>query len=290
VSPVSILIGTVAGAFSLDDPSTPLIERTRINHIARRADQWWALDGDGRVHHEADVVAEAPTGSVLNCIQLSDQTVWVGASEARLFRLETGLVEDPAFSDAPGRSHWYTPWGGPPDVRSMAVDAAGTLFVNVHVGGVLRRDDGAFSPTLDQSADVHQVIAHPDEPGVILAACALGLAQSEDGREFAYRKDGLHASYCRAVATVGETVLVSASTGPRTTQARLYRASLADGPFRPCTEGLPEWFGENLDSHCLAVREGVVYAGQGGTVWSSDDEGRSWRVGAQGLARVTCLA
>jgi hypothetical protein len=287
---VSLLIGTVVGAFSLDDPSTPVIGGNRINHIARRAGDWWAVDGDGRVYHGAEVAGQAPDRVVLNCLQPSDETLWVGANEARLFRLDTGLAEDSSFADAPARRAWYTPWGGPPDVRSMAIDAAGTLFVNVHVGGILRRDDGVFSPTLDQDADVHQVIAHPDEPGVILAACALGLAQSSDGREFAFRKDGLHASYCRAVATVGETVLVSASTGPRTTQARLYRASIVGGPFQPCTEGLPEWFSENLDSHCLALQDEVLYAGQGGTVWGSDDRGDSWAVVVQGLPRITCLA
>ena len=43
----------------------------------------------------------------------------------------------------------------------MAVDGANTLFVNVHVGGIVRCDDTGPSPTLDIHADVHQVIADP---------------------------------------------------------------------------------------------------------------------------------
>ena len=116
----------------------------------------------------------------------SIERVWIGASTARLYRVDGGdLIEDHGFAGAPGRDDWYTPWGGPPDVRSMAVDGAGTLFVNVHVGGILRYDDTGPTPTLDQDADVHQVIADPSVEGRVLAACARGLAQSTDGRSSA---------------------------------------------------------------------------------------------------------
>ncbi|MDP9143722.1 MAG: hypothetical protein M3N43_03340, partial [Actinomycetota bacterium] len=228
---------------------------------------------------------------VLNCIQVGHETVRIGATEARIYRLVGGdLIEDEGLADAPGRDEWYTPWGGPPDVRSMAVDASGTLFINIHVGGILRYDDSGLTPTLDQDADVHQVIAHPSQPGLVLAACARGLARSENGRDFAFREEGLHAPYCRAVTTVGDAVLVSASTGPRTSRARLYRADQATGPFQPCTDGLPEWFDENLDTHCLAVLGESVYAGLGDKVWRSDDEGGSWAAAAEGLPKITCLA
>jgi hypothetical protein len=288
---VNLLIGTTAGAFSLDDPATPLIAGTRINHLYRNGEEWWALDGKGRVHHDGDIVGTAPDGTAINCVEVGSDTVWIGATEAQLLRLEAGnLVEDQGFANAPGRDGWYTPWGGPPDVRSMAVDAAGSLFVNIHVGGILRYDDPGPTATLDQDADVHQVIAHPSQPELVLAACARGLAQSDNGHDFAFREEGLHAPYCRAVATIGDIVLVSASTGPRTSRGRLYRADLATGPFMPCTEGLPEWFGENLDTHCLAVLGGSAYAGLEDKVWRSDDGGGSWAEAAEGLPRITCLA
>lgn len=288
---MNLLIGTTAGAFSLDDPATPLIAGTRVNHLSRNEEEWWALDGKGRVHHDGDVVGTAPDGTAIKCLQVGSDTVWIGATEAQLYRLEAGnLVEDEGFAEAPGRDEWYTPWGGPPDVRSMAVDAAGTLFVNIHVGGILRYDESGLTPTLDQDADVHQVIAPTAQPGLVLAACARGLAQSENGRDFASREEGLHAPYCRAVATIGDTVLVSASTGPRTSRARIYRAGLTTGKFVPCANGLPEWFGENLDSHCLAVVGTSAYAGLGDKVWRSDDEGESWAEAAEGLPKITCLA
>lgn len=288
---MNLLIGTAAGAFSLDDPTTPVIAGTRINHIARSGADWWALDGKSRVHHNGEVVATGPEGVALNCVQTTATTVWVGATAARLFRLEDGnLVEDEEFADAPGRDRWYTPWGGPPDVRSIAVDPSGPLYVNVHVGGILRYDEDGITPTIDQDSDVHQVIAHPSQEGVVLAACARGMAQSDNGRDFSYRDDGLHASYCRAVAIIDDIVLLSASTGPRSNRARLYRGRLEGGAFEECRNGLPDWFEANLDTHCLAVVDGSVFAGHRGSVWRSDDQGRTWVEVASGLPDITCLA
>jgi hypothetical protein len=288
---MAAIVGTAAGIFTLDDPRRSLIGATSVNHLARATDGWWAVTGDGGIYRNGEQVGQAAEGVTLNCVLPGDGRVWVGTSEARLFRLDDGdLVEDPGFTEAPGRKGWYTPWGGPPDVRSMAANAGGTLFINVHVGGILRYDEEGLSPTLDQDADVHQVITDPTREATVLAACARGLAQSADGQIFSFRRDGLHSPYCRAVATVGETILLSASTGPFSKQARLYRGDITGEPFEACTKGLPEWFDENLDTHCLAVVDGVAYAGQGNTVWRSDDEGVSWAEAGSGLPRISCIA
>ena len=286
---MALMIGTVAGAFSVD--GTPVIEGTRINHISRRGDSWWALDGKGRVHEDGEVVARAPEGLALNCVQPTHDSVFVGSTEARLFRLEDGeLIEDEFFAEAPGRTSWYTPWGGPPDVRSMAVDADGTLYINIHVGGILRYDNTGLAPTIDLDADVHQVIAQPGKSGVVLAATAYGLAESVNGHDFETRGNGLHATYCRALALFDDTIFVSASTGPGTSKGRLYRTSLGGDRFEPCLTGLPEWFDGNLDSHCLAISDGLVFAGQGTTVWQSSDLGETWEEVISGIPNVTCLA
>src|SRR5437763_19482 len=62
-----------------------------------------------------------------------------GTRKARLLRIgENAAVElVGGFDRAPGRDGWYTPWGGPPDTRSISEDRQ-SVFVNVHVGGVLR--------------------------------------------------------------------------------------------------------------------------------------------------------
>ncbi len=282
-----ILVGTAEGVFTLD--AQPVIGGPHINHLARRDSVVWMIDGEGEVYRDGAVVASGPPGVTLNCIQPYHGTAWVGGSEARLYEIEgEALVEDEFFAAAPGRASWHTPWGGPPDVRSMAVDVDGTLYVNVHVGGILRYDDTGLAATVDIDSDVHQVVAHPDREGVVLAASAIGLGQSGDGHDFEFRTEGLEDTYCRAVAVAGNAVMVSASKGPRGGGAALYRAALDGGGFTRCRTGLPESFQGNLDTHCLLAAGGVWYAANKGTVWVSDD-GDRWTTAATGLPRITCL-
>jgi hypothetical protein len=66
---------------------------------------------------------------------------------------------------------------------------------------------------------------------------------------------GLHARYLRAVAGAGGTDLVSASTGPGGRRAAIYRTRAdGHGELERCRQGLPEWLGDNVDTHCLAAR------------------------------------
>lgn len=289
---MELLIGTAAGAFALEGATTRLLgEASRINHLARHGEDWWAVDGMSRVQHNGEVVASAGEALGLTCIRPSGSVVWVGATGARLFRVDGDhLVEEEGFAAAPGRDRWYTPWGGPPDVRSMSLDASGALLVNVHVGGILRLDEDGIIPTIDQEADVHQVLAHPERPGAVVAASARGLARSGDGRRYQTISEGLHASYCRAVAFLDDTVLVSASTGPRTDRGRLYRIPWDGDRLEACRDGLPEWFGGNVDTHCIVGRDRRFYAGWESTIWASPDLGRSWHEAASRLPRITCLA
>src|SRR6185503_2199998 len=98
------------------------------------------------------------------------------------------LVPIQSFDDVEGRDDWFTPWGGPPDTRSMS-EWDDDVYVNVHVGGIVRTDDGGetWMPTIDIEADVHQVTT---AEGVVLAASAGGLATSADrGGTWNHRTD-----------------------------------------------------------------------------------------------------
>lgn len=285
---MTLLIGTESGATNLDGES--LLEGERITHMAAEGETWWAVDGRGHIFRDGTEMATMPETVTAQCIQPIDKTVWIGANGGRLYALgDDGLTEDEFFAEAPGRDKWYTPWGAPADVRSMAADADRTLYINVHVGGILRYDNTGVTPTIDIDSDVHQVTTHPTLPGAVFAACAYGLAASRNGHDFAIRSDGLHADYCRAVAILDDRVLLSASTGPRSDRARLYRGELWSGTFEPLTHGLPAWFDTNLDTHHLVSRAGSAYAAQGGTVWRSDDGGDTWDVAISDLPEITCL-
>lgn len=286
---MSLLIGTTNGLVRLDDGAR-ILEGTRINHVIRDKDDWWAVDGRRRILRNGEVVSTLPDRAMALCVQPTPETVWVGSDRGRLFALDQGeITEDEFFGTAPGRDTWYTPWGGPPTVRSMTLDADRTLYVNVHVGGMLRYDDTGLIPTVDIDSDVHQVDAHPSRQGVVFAATGRGLAGTHNGHDFEFRAEGLHAPYCRGVLVLEDQVLVSASTGPDTERGRLYRAELDGGPLQPLTEGLPPWFEGNIDTHCLAVRADAIYLAFGDTVWASIDDGDTWVVAGVGLGKITCL-
>lgn len=284
-----LLIGTQEGLVTAD--GRPQLPDVAVVHAARVGSSWWALDASGTVWQDGTPAARAPAGVRLNCLQPTPDGVWLGADRARLFLLHPDeLVEDEFFADAPGRDRWHTPWGAPPDVRSLAYGPDGVLYVNVHVGGILRYDDTGLAATVDIESDVHQVVAHPQRGGTVVAASAWGVAYSHNGHEFEFRTDGLDHSYCRAVAVVGDTVVVSASSGPAGGHARLYRGDLADGPLQPSADGLPGAFSSNLDTHCLVALDEAIYAGHDTTVWRSGDLGRTWELFYESASEITCLA
>ncbi len=225
-----------------------------------------------------------------NCLADTRAGVVVGTSEAHLYRVGDGGIERvPSFDDVGGREEWYTPWGGPPDARSISEDDD-TVYVNVHVGGIVRtEDEGAtWRPTIDIHADVHRVWAIADR---VFAACARGLAVSEDrGDSWTIRTEGFHAAYCRGVAVCGDAVLVSASNGPSGGRGAVYRGGLGGGPLERCREGLPNWFDDNIDSYCLdAVPDLAAFGTADGRVFASTDQGGAWAEVASDLPSVRCL-
>jgi hypothetical protein len=257
-----------------------------------RTERWSVLDRS-ELWHTPDLErwrrVATLEGHRTTCIAAVDEDVLVGSSEARLFRVAGDRLEPiEAFDRAEGRSKWYTPWGGPPDTRSMSEwDEA--VYVNVHVGGILRTLDRGqtWTPTIDIDADVHQVTT---AEGLVLAACARGLAVSTDrGGTWTTRSDGLETPYSRAVTISGETVLVSASRGPRGGGAAVYRGDLKGGPLERCRDGLPEWFEDNIDSYCLDANPRgpfVAFGTSDGRVFVSEDAGLRWSELASGLPPV----
>ncbi|MFN8532755.1 MAG: hypothetical protein U0556_04335 [Dehalococcoidia bacterium] len=225
-----------------------------------------------------------------NCLGPSPAGLLVGASGARLFQL-TGdrLVPVDSFAGAPGRARWYTPSGGPPDVRSLAVED-GRVFVNIHVGGIVRSDGASWQSTIDINTDIHQVIA---SDGWLFAACARGLAWSADGGDnWQVSSDGLQHRYCRAVALAVETILISASDGPAGPRGAIYRTPIANpSRFERCRDGLPEWFGRNIDTGCLDAKDSrALFGTEDGDLFFSDDEGSHWQQVGGGLPAVRAIA
>ena len=290
-----VVVGTEAGLFRLGDTAAELEDRN-IADVAIEADGWWAIADSAVVLRREPGGAWEPTVSVegtrLTCLHVTPGGLLLGTERAHLLAAREGSAEPvEGFEDAPGRADWYTPWGGPPDVRSIAA-RGDTLYVNVHVGGILRSDDGGatWSPTIDIHSDVHEVAAPGD--GTILAATAYGLAVSrDDGRSWDVDDSGLHATYARAVALSGDWILLTSSLGPRGGDAGIFRRPLRGSGFEKIHNGLPEWFPQNLDTGCLATRNGLVTLGTGdGRVFLSQNHGVSWEQIGEGLPPVNKVA
>ncbi|MDQ3985708.1 MAG: glycoside hydrolase [Actinomycetota bacterium] len=229
----------------------------------------------------------------VNCALPVNGLVYLGTSDAHLLRVEGGnaIVVD-EFETMAGRDDWFTPWGGPPDVRSLASDSVGVVYANVHVGGIARSKDGGrtWAPTIDIYSDVHEVTA---ADGAVLAACARGLAVSRDeGETWKFHAENLHATYARAVGRAGNSILMTACVGPHGGRAAVYRRDLdGHGAFEKCEQGLPEWFGDNIDTGCLAtLGRKTAFGTSDGEVYVSVDAGGSWRRAASGLPPIRWLA
>jgi hypothetical protein len=299
---IGILVGTGGGLWQLRGSAIEPVEAfagREVTALARDGARTWALvegrrlwvKGEGGTWQEQASVE----GPAATCLAPTPGGLLVGTGHARLLRLVNGtLSRVESFETVEGRDEWYTPWGDPADVRSIARATDGTLHVNVHVGGVARsRDDGrSWAPTVDIEVDVHQVLAHPTRPEIVLLAAYEGFGVSRDGGDsWQFVTDGMHAHYSRAVAVSDDTVLVSASTGPAGRRSALYRKPLdGDGPFERCGDRLP-WFDDNIDTACLQAAGPVAVFGTGdGRAFVSPDRGRSWTLLGKGLSPVRCIS
>ena len=306
----TVLVGTSAALFGFDVDSgrrQALLEGHDVWAVAPASWKrlWAAVDGQeiwsspaiGGEWSRAASLAGLPEADLrATCLadtRANDEDgILIGTSRGHLVRVVRGGPERvESFDRAPSRDRWHTPWGGPPDVRSITEDRQ-AVFVNVHVGGVLRSSDqgATWQPTIDIDADVHRVVTGS---GRVYAAGARGLSVSGDsGQTWTLSARGLHAPYCRSVAVCGEKILLSASDGPRGGRAALYRADLEARSIERCRAGLPEWFTGNIDSLCLDALPGgelAAFGSESREVFISTDKGTSWTCLAEGLTAIRCV-
>ena len=288
-----LLVGTDDGLFDAD--RNRLLDG-RVNALSR--DGWAVIDATAVLRQAApgewDEVAELPGGSrsAHRPLLARGDHALVGNGDGLLRIGEGDAVPLPAFGAVAGRDEWHAVGSAQPYVRSLTATVDGVLLANVHVGGIPRStDEGAsWQPTIDVDADVHQVRAHPQRSGLAFAAAAVGFGLSRDGgATWSIHTDGLHATYCRAVTSTGDAVLVTASTGPFTDRSAVYRRAIDDdtAPF----EQVSEWLPHNIDTECLASADNdeVAFGGPDGQLHLSTDGGRTWAV-AGGFPPITALA
>jgi hypothetical protein len=143
-----------------------------------------------------------------------------------------------------------------------------------------------WQPTIDIDSDVHEVRAHPSRPDIVVATAAVGLCTSRDaGVTWEIEQEGLHASYCSAVAFTGGDILVAASTDHFAAQGGIYRRRVDGyGPLVALSGGFPTWIDGIADTGCISAKgSAVAIADMGGNLYVSADAAHSWSRHADGL-------
>ena len=151
-------------------------------------------------------------------------------------------------------------------VRSVAAHPTneGGLYLDIHVGGIMRTLDGGETWTATNDGlelDVHEVATHAMNPDAVYAATADGFYYSPDeGNNWERRNAGLDNLYTRAIAIHPQNpdiMLISGSpTNPggwRTHGKRfaLYRSEDFGGTWMKITAGLPAECPDEIDTFCI---------------------------------------
>ncbi len=207
---------------------------------------------------------ELAAETTLNCIKLGlDNRIIVGTANARVAWVNNGSLEFiDSFDNVPERKEWYTPWGGPPDVRSLAISKDGTIYANVHVGWIARSSDNGKSCKVLKDGlekDVHHVAVHPLSASIVFAATAEGFYISYNhGVTFAKRNNGMPYFYQRACAAFinRDVYIASTSKGPHGHANALLFRSENEGKIWKMVNGLPGDLSKNIGTFHIAIAGG----------------------------------
>lgn len=291
-----VLAGTAEGIYECSGKTLRSVENREVRCLQQLGDRTWAVvnrseiwaQPAGRNWHR---VNEIPGGLALCLLPQADRLL-VGTSDLRMLIYTadgTSLEETSDFQGLEERESWYSPGQPSPEVRSMTSEPGGTVYANIHVGGILRwKHPEDSQPTIDFHQDVHQVLFDPVN-NLLLAATAEGFAMSRDrGNSWTVETAGLHARYLRAVAVAGDTVFVTASGGPGSRSGAVYRRKvLRDESFEKCGTGLPDSLPGNVNTYCIdADGDEVAFGSPDGAIYLSEDRGESWNRIANGLPSI----
>lgn len=234
----------------------------------------------------------------LYCLaRCADGRILVGTNNARLAWLEDGTLRFlESFENVPERPLWDTPYGAPPELRSLAVATDGTIYANVHVGWIVRSTDGGKSwrslrNGLDR--DVHHVASHPRDVETVFAATAEGFHISHDrGDTFDRRPGGMPYLYQRTTACFPDRDVYLTSTAKHDggAGARLYRSE-DEGRTWVRVRGLPETLDRNINTHQVATLPGghAFLVVRDTRLYESQDYGATWAAVAEDLPNVNAV-
>ncbi len=272
----------------------PVFEQEGVRRVAEgQALDIVALEDGALVVLEpgsAERIETSIEGSIHSLLLLREQPLelLIGTEPPHVYRLSGGSVERiESFDRLECRSEWYTPWGGPPAVRSMACTGDGWVYADIHVGSIMRSADrgvtwGPVTPELHK--DVHQVSTCPADDERVYAETAAAFYLSQDrGESWEHRADDLDERYGRAVAVHPDDpdlVLATVSDGPHgeNVHGQLHRSEDAGLNWTHVIDGFPHSTWKNIDTfHVTFAGDGTAWATVEKDLYVSRDRAANWR-------------
>lgn len=262
-----------------------VIEGEKRNVVALADGNIILLDGDEirRLHTNIEDRIDS-----LCIIKEKPLDLLIGTTPPFLYRFgeEDQAARIKSFDELKVRNKWYTPWGGPAAVRSLASTKDGWIYADIHVGSIMRSPDHGntwepVTPTLHK--DVHQVSTTPASKKSVYANTYLSVYISYDrGNTWEHRSKNLNNRYGRGIAIHPEdpnTILCGVSDGPRGTHVhgQLYHTDDAGFNWTHVNKGFPESTRKNIDTFHIAYSENdLAWVSNEETLYMSRDRGKTW--------------
>lgn len=213
----------------------------------------------------------------------------IGCTPPNLYKLEEDKGEAQpvkSFQNLAVRENWYTPWGGPPAVRSMDKTSDGWVYADIHVGSIMRSPDHGMTwepvkPTLHK--DVHEVATSKSDPNRVYANTYLSVYVSEDrGETWSHRSGALRDRYGRGIAihpTEPDVILCGVSDGPSgsNVHGQLYWTEDA-GLNWIHADGFPDSTRKNIDTFHIQFTGDHAWASDENNLYHSKDKGKTWEL------------
>jgi photosystem II stability/assembly factor-like uncharacterized protein len=239
---------------------------------------------------EVRKVAAGVDGEIASLAILSEDPLQllIGAEPPYVYNLvgDGPAERNRSFADLPVRNEWYTPWGGPAAVRSLACTGDGWVYADIHVGSIMRSADGGrtWDPVTPQlHVDVHQVSACPADDDRVYAQTADAFWISYDrGQSWEHRAGDLGERYGRCVTVHPQDpdlVLATVSDGPHgdDVHGQLYRSEDAGLHWTHVTGGFPASTRDNIDTfHAVFSPEGAAWAVVDNGLYFGGPRAREW--------------
>ena len=214
-------------------------------------------------------------------------TLLIGTDEgAYVYRLvgEEGPAERVvAFDALECRKEWYTPWGGPPAVRTLAKTQDGFCYADIHVGSIMRSNDEGISwepVTPELHKDVHQVATSPVDNHRVYANTQNGVYVSADrGHSWENRIEGLPRRYGTGIAvhpTDPDLLIATVQNGPRGGGAWLCRSDNGGATWTELNGQLIESIDRISTGYITFTSDGTAWAVIGKTLYIGKDRATDW--------------